>query len=78
MASRPVNRFIRKSRRRGPTLIQRSRAESSEQKAIFHHVTGAGKSRVKRRFFDLTGEDQDTLKQGLERLVGDKMKRQGA
>lgn len=79
MAKRaPVNRFIRKPRRRGPTMIQRSRAESSEQKAIWHNVAGAGKSRVRRRFFDLTQDDQDVIGKGLEKLVAQKLKAQGA
>jgi hypothetical protein len=60
MAKFPTRAKTKKARRvfSGPTFIQRSRNESSEQKAIFHNVTGAGRSRVVREFFGLTVEEQ--------------------
>lgn len=73
MAKRPsvsARGAARRLRQSGaPTFIQRSRAVSSEQKAIWHHVTGAGRSRVTREFFDLGEAEQDQVKQGLEALV---------
>ena len=41
------------TRRRG-TAIHISRGESSEQKALWHNVQGAGWSHVIRQFFDLS------------------------
>lgn len=55
--------------RKGPTFIQRSRAVSSEQKAIWHNVTGAGKSRVLRPFFEVGKDDQEAIKDGIETLL---------
>ena len=43
------------------TFIQASRAESPEQKALYHQVTGAGKSRVLRKFFELSEDDEQAL-----------------
>lgn len=56
-------------RRKGPTLIQRSRSVRPAEKALFHNVTGAGKSKVKREFFDLDASDVDALRDELERRV---------
>jgi hypothetical protein len=53
----------------GPTFIQRSRSESSEQKALWHHVSGAGRSRVLRPFFDLNASDETALAESLETLI---------
>jgi hypothetical protein len=47
------------------TMVQRSRKVPAADKAAFHTVTGAGRSRVKRDFFDLSEADADAL---LERL----------
>lgn len=55
--------------RGGPTFIQRSRSVSSEQKAMYHHLLGAGRSRVTRPFFDLNDADQQTLGDKLEDAV---------
>ena len=52
--------------RRGPTFVQASRAVSPEQKALYHHVLGAGKARVKREFFDLSSADLDAIAQRLD------------
>jgi hypothetical protein len=51
------------------TFIGRSRAESSEQKAIWHNKTGAGRSRVIREFFDLNDTDTQALRDGLEQAI---------
>lgn len=52
-----------------PTFIQRSREVASEQKAIWHNVTGAGRSGVIREFFDLSQAELGTLRDGLEQVV---------
>jgi hypothetical protein len=51
------------------TLIQRSRAVRPMEKALVHNVTGAGKSRVKREFFDLDATDIKAMTEELERRV---------
>jgi hypothetical protein len=39
------------------------------EKALFHHVSGAGKSKVTREFFDLNAEDLDEIASELDRRV---------
>ena len=39
-------------------MVQRSRRIGAEEKATWHHVTGVGKKRIKRQFFDLTAENE--------------------
>lgn len=60
-------------RRRGPTLIQRSRSISSREKARFHHEDGAGRSKVRRPFFALNADDEAAivarLDAGLSRAI---------
>lgn len=46
---------------KGPTFIQRSRSKSPAEKAAYHHVAGAGKSRVKREFFGLSTRDEAAI-----------------
>jgi hypothetical protein len=55
------------------TFIQRSRNESSEQKAIFHQVTGAGRAHVIRQFVGLTSQEQDVAKTVLEGLIATRL-----
>lgn len=62
-------------RRKGPTLIQRSRAISPQDKAVFHVVAGAGKARVRRDFFDLGPGDEDAITRLLQGRVTERMKR---
>lgn len=61
------------AKRTGPTFIQRSRNVPSEQKAAFHQVAGAGRSRVKRPFLGLTPDDEqaivDRFAVGLDRIL---------
>lgn len=55
------------------TFIQRSRpssGKSPEQKAIYHQVAGAGKSRVLRKFFELSDADEVAIQQVLDRGLG--------
>lgn len=42
----------------GGTFIQRSRSVGAADKAFYHHEAGAGKSRVRRRFFDVNAAEQ--------------------
>lgn len=58
---------VAKPRSRG-TLAQVARAlgassrnVSPETKAVYHHVTGAGRSRIKRQFFDLNEPELQQL-----------------
>lgn len=63
------------AKRRGPTLIQRSRAISPQQKAIYHAVAGAGKARTIRDFFDLGPGDAESIGRLLQRRVTERMTR---
>lgn len=58
----------------GPTFIQRSRAVSAEQKAIWHNVTGAGKSHTLRQFLGLNDDDASFLGATLEHLVSQNLR----
>jgi hypothetical protein len=48
------------------TIIQRSREMSSQEKAIYHQIAGAGKSRVKRKFFELSDGDIEAIAKRLD------------
>lgn len=65
-----------KRRRGGPTFIQRSREKSPEEKALYHQVAGAGKSRVKREFFDLSDSDVSEIVARMETAIGTNLRRQ--
>jgi phage gpG-like protein len=54
---------------RGSTLIQRSRSVAGADKALFHNVTGAGKSHVKRKFFGLTPDERNTIRDRVQAHV---------
>ena len=62
-----------KSRGGAQTLIQRSRRVGSAQKASYHELEGAGRSHVRRPFFDLSDEDISAvlrrMEEGVERLL---------
>lgn len=53
--------------RRGPTFIQRSRRKSPAEKAAYHEITGAGRSRVKRPFFGLSDSDERAIVDRIDR-----------
>jgi hypothetical protein len=55
-------------------MIQRSRSKASEEKALYHQVTGAGRSRVKREFLGLTAQDERDIKQRIEQHIGKQLK----
>ena len=50
-------------------MIQRSRRVSPSAKAVFHNISGAGKSRVVREFFNLSERELDTLARDIEEIV---------
>lgn len=68
-AAQAISGHKRRPRQDVGTIIARSREISSEQKAIWHNVVGAGKSRVKREFFELNEADKLALGVGLEKAV---------
>jgi len=45
---------------------QRSRNKGTEEKAIYHQVAGAGKSRVLRKFFELSDGDIEAIAKRLD------------
>lgn len=51
---------------RGGTFIQRSRSVAGADKALFHHVSGAGKSKVKRQFFGLSAAEKDRIRAAVQ------------
>jgi len=57
------------SRASGGTFIQRSRSIPGGDKATYHHVEGAGKSRVKRKFFGLTSGDAEAIRAKVQAYV---------
>jgi len=72
----PKGRSPRRLRPRASpaTFIQRSRSVSSEEKAAYHNILGAGRRGTIRRFFDLGEDDQEALKTALGRLVEGRLK----
>lgn len=63
-----------KRQRSGPTFIQASRAVSSEQKAYYHNIVGAGPRGVIRKFLDVNDADREAFAQGLEKLIAARLK----
>lgn len=61
------------AKRRGPTFIQRSRSKTPSEKAQFHQVDGAGRTHVKRPFFELNANDEtailNKIQDGLDKAV---------
>ena len=49
----------------GPTFIQRSREKAPSEKATYHQITGAGRSKVKRKFLGLTSDEEKDIEQRL-------------
>ena len=66
------------AKRKRPTLIQRSRAVSPQQKAIYHAVTGAGKSRVVRDFFNFGPGDAEAITRLLQGRITTRLQRGNA
>ena len=61
-----------------PTLIQRSREKAAAEKALFHQKTGAGKSKVKRRFFGLSTQDELWVEDELDHAIDLNIQRDGS
>jgi hypothetical protein len=57
------------------TLIQQSRAVSPQQKATYHAVTGAGKARTIRDFFNLGPGDADAVTRMLQSRITTRLQR---
>ena len=51
------------------SMVQRSRKVPAAEKAVYHQIAGAGKSRIKREFFGLTPQDMDVISVLLERRL---------
>jgi hypothetical protein len=65
-----------KGRKKDPrTFRQKSLAVPPEEKAIFHEVTGAGKSHVLRRFFELSEADCTAITEQVDRGLADALSR---
>jgi hypothetical protein len=62
-------------RLRRQTFIQRSRSKGAEEKATYHQVTGAGKSRIRRRFFELSDADVDAIVKQVDRGIEEGLKK---
>lgn len=65
------------ARKRGPTLIQRSRGVSPQQKAVYHAEVGAGKSRVIRDFFNLGPGDAEAITRMLQSRITTRLGKRG-
>lgn len=65
--------MAKRPRRSGPTFIQRSRSVSSEQKAIYHQVMGAGPRGVRREFFDLNESDKNVATEMIDRMAQEQL-----
>lgn len=57
------------ARATGGTFIQRSRSVAGADKALYHNVTGAGRSRVIRRFFGLSSDDGTTIRDAVQKFL---------
>ncbi len=69
--------MAKKGRAKGRTLIARSRDVRPAEKALFHNVSGAGKARTKREFFDLDASDVQAMTEELGRRVTRNLQTQG-
>jgi hypothetical protein len=67
--------MAKKPRASGNTLIQRSRGMSPQQKAVFHNVVGAGRSKVRREFFNLGPQDTEAIVSLLETRLDQNIQR---
>ncbi len=56
---------------RRQTLIQSSRRKSASEKAAYHELEGAGRSKVRRPFFGLSAADERAIRDRVERAVGE-------
>jgi phage gpG-like protein len=56
------------------TRIQQSRAISPAEKASYHQVTGAGRSRVLRQFFGLSASDETAIVDRIDKALEQSLK----
>lgn len=63
------------SRANSSTLIQSSRRKSAAEKAAYHEITGAGRSRVRRPFFGLSESDERAIVDRIDRGLQDELNR---
>ncbi len=66
MESAGLFAFMAQQKTSGGTFIQRSRAVSPKQKAEWQQEDGAGRSHVKRPFFDLNADDEAQIQQAID------------
>lgn len=64
-----------KKRARATTFVQRSRGTTPEQKALYHQVLGAGRSRVLRPFLGVTAEEERVIEKRIEALIDGALRR---
>jgi hypothetical protein len=72
--ARTASRRLR--RRGGPTFIARSREVSSEEKAMYHNVLGAGRRRVIRAFFGLSDDEKQVIAERVAELIRHRLEQQ--
>lgn len=62
------------AKRTGPTMVQRSRRVSPQDKAVFHQLTGAGRAKTVRPFLGLSDAEiraiSTRLDTGIRRRAG--------
>lgn len=66
-----------KKRGASQTLIQRSRSVGAAEKAAYHQLVGAGRSHVKRKFFELTQADADQIADRVGKYLDVALKQAG-
>lgn len=68
MAKRPASQ----------TVYQRSRNVRPVDKAIFHQITGAGKSHIKRQFFGLSDADVKAIEDEVDLSLAVNLQSEGS
>lgn len=63
------------TRRKGPTLVQRSRRLSPQQKAWIHERAGAGTSKVRRPFLALTDAEAAFIGDAIDKGILEQLNR---
>jgi hypothetical protein len=59
---------------RKETIVRDSRAKSPMEKASYHNVLGAGRSKIKREFFALNAKDFDEIGKLLDSRLSKRLK----
>lgn len=63
---------------KGQTIYQRSRNVRAVDKAVFHQITGAGKSHVKRQFFGLSEADMQAIEDETDLALAVNLQSEGS